>query len=74
MISGSDNRNSLLFPVVTVVTIMFPGVSTAKAQQGNTEVNKDRDVNISILKEVPFTLSNFTINGNVQFNVNYSSS
>ena len=63
----------ILLPVVTLVTIVFPGVSTAKPQQeGNVEMNEDRNVNINIPKEVPFTLSHFTINGNVQFNVNYN--
>eukprot|EP00064_Thunnus_orientalis_P018782 superscaffoldBa00004443_g18888 len=46
------------------------GVSTAKPPaRGNIEMNEDRNVNINIPKEVPFTLSHFTINGNVQFNL-----
>lgn len=35
------------------------------------EANKDRNVNTNVPK-VPFTLSHFTINGNVQLNVDYS--
>ena len=47
-------------------------MSAAGPQQGgNMDMNKDRDVSINIPKDVPFTLSHVTINGNVQFNVNY---
>ncbi|KAL7405528.1 hypothetical protein ABVT39_002508 [Epinephelus coioides] len=48
------------------------GMSAAGPQQGgNMDMNEDRDVSINIPKDVPFTLSHVTINGNVQFNVNY---
>ncbi len=35
-------------------------------------MNEDRKFNVSVLEEVPFNLSHFTINGNVQFNFNYN--
>ena len=51
---------------------MFPGVSTAAPGQEGNKMSEDRTVNINIPKEVPFTLSHFTIDRNVNFNVNYN--
>lgn len=63
----------ILLPVITLVTIVFPGVSPAKPQQEeDVEMNNDRNVKINIPKGVPFTLSHFTIDGNVQCNVNFN--
>ncbi|XP_033976616.1 uncharacterized protein LOC117474734 [Trematomus bernacchii] len=45
-------------------------VSSAKPPQG--ERIEDRNVDLNIPKDFPFTMSHCTINGNVQVNVNYS--
>lgn len=57
-------------PTCTLLQIK-PDVSTAKPrQEGHAEMNGDRNASVNIPKEVLFTLSQFTINGNGQFNAN----
>ena len=58
------------FIVYFIYNIVLTGVSTAAAVQERNEMNEDRNVHINSSKEVPFTLSHLTINGNFQFNVN----
>lgn len=54
--------------------MVFPdGVSLRLLPQDEfVEMNEDRNASINIPKEVPFTVSHLTINGNVQFNMNYN--
>ncbi len=40
-------------------------------QEGDTEMNEDRNVDTDVLQSVPFSSSHFTINRNVQFNINF---